>query len=94
MTEESDKEDKNFNPMHIEYFYNEVTCRRLGAPQLYELAKSNFKQQNLPAWRPVPTLCYSIGMFVFIALLSFILGISLVCFSVCVGQTAHRLTSN
>lgn len=66
--------DSKFNPMRIEEFLDVENCERLGNLRLYELAKSKFKQQNMVAWRPVPTWCYSVSIFVIISLLCFILG--------------------
>jgi len=71
------KEDPSFNPMHIEDFQDEKKCQERGAPHLYELAKSEFKQQNMTAWRPIPTLCYSVGIFVAISIVCFAFGIPL-----------------
>jgi len=75
---EDEIEDANFNPMHIKDFLDREKCEQRGAPQLYELAKSNFKQQNMSAWRPVPTLCYSVGVFIVIILVSLGFGIPLI----------------
>ena len=78
MAEDYDiKEDPQFNPMHIEEFHNRKKCEEKGLLQLYELATSNFKQQSMPAWRPIPTLLYSISIFVAITILSLSLGIAL-----------------
>ena len=74
---EDDIEDPNFNPMHIEDFFDEEQCKEKGEPELYNLAKSNFKQQNMSSWRPVPTLCYSVGIFLVITVISLAFGIPL-----------------
>eukprot|EP00826_Nyctotherus_ovalis_P066179 TRINITY_DN9761_c0_g1_i7.p1 TRINITY_DN9761_c0_g1~~TRINITY_DN9761_c0_g1_i7.p1 ORF type:complete len:349 (+),score=32.87 TRINITY_DN9761_c0_g1_i7:184-1230(+) len=75
MYEDYGEDNPLFNPMHIEDFLDEEKCRQRGAPHLYALAKSNFRQQNMAALRPVPTLCYSISVFVLIAAAAFAFGI-------------------
>ena len=47
----------------------------------YKLKNSRFKQQRLPAWRPVPTLCTIIIFYVLFALIFIALGIVLIIFS-------------
>lgn len=50
--------------------------------EAYERAKnSRFKQQNLPAWRPVPTILSIIIVFSFFGILFIILGIVLLVYS-------------
>jgi len=61
--------------MHLEDYLDEEKCKEKGVPKLYALAKSNFRQQNMDALRPIPTLCYSISVFIIIAVLAFVFGI-------------------
>jgi len=50
--------------------------------QVYERVKqSRFKQQNLPAWRPVPTILSIVIVFAFFGILFIILGIVLLVYS-------------
>ena len=50
--------------------------------KVYERVKqSRFKQQNLPAWRPVPTILSIIVVFTFFGFLFIILGIVLLIYS-------------
>ncbi len=78
MGDENDiKEDPNFNPMRLEKFQDRKYCEDLKAPELYDLAMSKFKQQNMDAWRPIPTLFYSVGIFVAIILICLTFGIAL-----------------
>jgi len=78
MDENPDRDDPNFNPMQIDEFRDLDYCKRKGAEQLYTLANSNFKQQNMAAVRPIPTLCYSVSVFVIIIVLCFSFGITTV----------------
>ena len=47
----------------------------------YKLKNSKFKQQRLPAWRPVPTLCSIIVFYILFAIIFVGLGIVLLLFS-------------
>jgi hypothetical protein len=71
-----DKEDPNFNPMRIEDFKDLDYCKRKGAERLYTLANSNFRQQNMAAIRPIPTVCYSVSIFIIIIILCLSFGIT------------------
>ena len=77
MGDEHDNEDKNFNPMNLKRYLNKEECERAGLLELHTLATSEFKQQNMDAWRPIPTLSYSVGIFLAIATICVAFGIPL-----------------
>lgn len=66
----------SFNPMNLKKFIKEMEEAK--KPELAELAQSNFKQQNMPAWRPIPTLYYSVCMFCVIIIVCLPLGIAII----------------
>ena len=71
------EEDPSFNPMKLEPFRNREYCEQKGLLELHQLAMSDFKQQNMPAWRPIPTLFYSMTIFFIIAVVCFAFGVPL-----------------
>ncbi|MDR3549500.1 MAG: hypothetical protein P4M11_14745 [Candidatus Pacebacteria bacterium] len=77
MGDELEKEDPNFNPMNIETFRDKKKLEERGLLELYNLAMSDFKQQNMPALRPIPTLFYSVSVFLIIIVVCLAFGIPL-----------------
>ena len=47
----------------------------------YKLKSSRFKQQKLPAWRPVPTLLFIIVFYILFTIIFITLGIIILIFS-------------
>ena len=77
MADDYEKDDESFNPMKISKFQNKEECAKNNVPQLYDLAMSNFKQQNMTAWRPIPTLLYTISIFLIIIAIGIAFGVPL-----------------
>jgi hypothetical protein len=78
-----EQEKLNFNPMNMDEFLDEETCRERNILHVHKKAKSNFKQQNLDAWRPVPTPIHAVIFFVVVALIGLVFGIPLL------GKVSH-----
>jgi hypothetical protein len=81
MEEEYGNTEGSFNTMNLKKFIADM--ERANKPELAELAKSEFKQQNMPAWRPIPTLGYSICMFLVVIIVCLPLGIGIISKLIC-----------
>ena len=77
MAEDNEKEDPNFNPMDISKYKDRKYCEENNILPLHALAMSNFKQQNMPAWRPIPSLLYSVSIFLVVAAIGIAFGVPL-----------------